>query len=42
MNVYPKLYGYCIHQLGCGAVFDYIGVPYTGGDAYGAGIQKTG
>jgi 3'-phosphoadenosine 5'-phosphosulfate sulfotransferase (PAPS reductase)/FAD synthetase len=29
---HPKLYDYCINQLGCGAVLDYIGVPYRAGD----------
>ena len=24
----PKQYDYCINKLGCGAVLDYIGVPY--------------
>jgi hypothetical protein len=28
---HPKLYDYCINNLGCGKVLDYIGVPYTGG-----------
>ncbi len=26
---HPKQYEYCIHKLGCGAVLDFIGVPYT-------------
>jgi len=25
---HPKLYDYCINRLGCGAVLDYLGVPY--------------
>lgn len=25
---HPKQYDYCINKLGCGAVLDYIGVPY--------------
>lgn len=25
---HPKQYNYCINKLGCGAVLDYIGVPY--------------
>jgi len=25
---HPKLYEYCIHQLGCGKVLDYIGISY--------------
>ena len=28
---HPKQYDYCINKLGCGAVLDYIGVPYKGG-----------
>lgn len=27
---HPRLYDYCINNLGCGKVLDYIGVPYTG------------
>ena len=26
---HPKHYDYCINKLGCGAVLDFIGVPYT-------------
>ena len=26
---HPKQYDYCINKLGCGAVLDFIGVPYT-------------
>ena len=26
---HPNQYDYCIHQLGCGAALDYIGVPYA-------------
>lgn len=31
---HPRLHNYCINKLGCGAVLDYIGVPYgqTGGE----------
>ena len=30
---HPKQYDYCINKLGCGAVLDYLGVPYhAGGD----------
>ena len=29
-NTHPKQYGYCMNKLGCGAVLDYIGVPYKG------------
>ena len=25
---HPQQYDYCINKLGCGAVLDYIGVPY--------------
>jgi 3'-phosphoadenosine 5'-phosphosulfate sulfotransferase (PAPS reductase)/FAD synthetase len=25
---HPKIYDYCINELGCGQVLDYIGVPY--------------
>ena len=25
---HPRQYDYCINKLGCGAVLDYIGVPY--------------
>ena len=27
-GTHPKQYDYCINKLGCGAVLDYIGVPY--------------
>jgi 3'-phosphoadenosine 5'-phosphosulfate sulfotransferase (PAPS reductase)/FAD synthetase len=27
-RTHPKEYDYCINKLGCGAVLDYIGVPY--------------
>jgi 3'-phosphoadenosine 5'-phosphosulfate sulfotransferase (PAPS reductase)/FAD synthetase len=27
-QTHPKEYDYCINKLGCGAVLDYIGVPY--------------
>jgi 3'-phosphoadenosine 5'-phosphosulfate sulfotransferase (PAPS reductase)/FAD synthetase len=30
-QTHPKQYDYCINKLGCGAVLDYIGVPYKGG-----------
>ena len=31
---HPKQYEFCIHKLGCGAVLDFLGVPYRpGGDA---------
>ena len=32
---HPKQYDYCIHRLGCGAVLDYLNIPYTGGDLFG-------
>ena len=31
---HPKQYEFCIHKLGCGAVLDFLGVPYCpGGDS---------
>ena len=31
---HPKQYEFCIHKLGCGAVLDFLGIPYCpGGDA---------
>jgi 3'-phosphoadenosine 5'-phosphosulfate sulfotransferase (PAPS reductase)/FAD synthetase len=30
-HTHPKQYDYCINKLGCGAVLDYLGVPYKGG-----------
>ena len=31
---HPKQYAFCIHKLGCGAVLDFLGIPYCpGGDA---------
>ena len=34
-QTHPKLHDYCINRLGCGAVLDYIGVPYgrVGGES---------
>jgi len=32
-HTHPKQYDYCMNKLGCGAVLDYIGVPYKGGAA---------
>jgi len=29
-QTHPKQYDFCINKLGCGTVFDYIGVPYKG------------
>lgn len=29
---HPKQYDYCINQLGCGEVMDFIGVPYRMGE----------
>ena len=29
---HPKQYDYCINRLGCGAVLDYLNIPYTGGE----------
>ena len=31
---HPKQYDYCINRMGCGAVLDYLGIPYksAGGD----------
>ena len=29
---HPKQYSYCVHRLGCGAVLDYLNIPYTGGE----------
>ena len=30
---HPKQYAFCIHKLGCGAVLDFLGIPYCpGGD----------
>jgi len=31
---HPKQYDYCINRIGCGAVLDYIGVPYRTGGEY--------
>ena len=28
-KTHPQQYHYCIHELGLGAVLDYIGVPYS-------------
>ena len=31
---HPKQYEFCIHKLGCGAVLDFLGIPYCpGGDS---------
>jgi 3'-phosphoadenosine 5'-phosphosulfate sulfotransferase (PAPS reductase)/FAD synthetase len=30
-RTHPKQYDYCINKLGCGAVLDYLGVPYPEG-----------
>ena len=30
-QIHPKQYNYYINKLGCGAVLDYIGIPYKGG-----------
>ena len=31
-QTHPKQYDYCINKLGCGAVLDYLGVPYRSAD----------
>ena len=31
---HPKQYDYCINRFGCGAVLDYLNVPFTGGEQF--------